>query len=102
MNQRKTGLSLIHSILKLIDEEYRSSDVFQRMRMAEELEEYNDLESASKHFNVSIKSYKGEKLKITGSFGTYVYLNKCEDDTYEPVVFMGSGELKYVFHGFDN
>ena len=96
------GLSLIHSILKLIDEEYRSSDVFQRMRMAEQLEEYNDLGSASKHFNVSIKSYKGRKLKIIGNFGTYVCLNECKDNSYEPVVFMDSGELKYVFHVFDN
>ena len=101
------NLSAIHSILKLIDEKYRSTDIYQRMRMAEdiasELDDPGDLTELSKYFNIGIKYFKGEESKNFGDkYGTMVYLNKCRDGSYEPVVLMNSDEVRYVFHKFDN
>ena len=101
------GISLVHSILKLISEDYRSFNVYDRLKMANdislEIEDINDLKEVSNFFKLSIRYFQGKKSETVGKkYETIIYLNKCSDDTYEPIVYIDLEEVKYVFYKFDN
>lgn len=94
------NMSLSNSISKLTNKEYRDSDVYKRKEIAKELNskiKNKNLNEISNIIGYGIKVFDGKK---TINFGedkeNWIFLNKCYDGTYEPVVYK-KDTIEYIF-----
>jgi hypothetical protein len=88
---KKDG-SLYHTLLKLISEKYRESDVYGRVRMAKDLKEklgkITDLEDIAKKINYGIE-IKGDEKKIYNKDSErWIMIHRTTDGEYEPIIYM--------------
>ena len=96
------GLSIYHTILKLTDESYRNSSIYDRKEMAENLKkELNlseDLTAISEKINLGIKVFSGQLVIIIGKkMENWILINECKNFTYEPIVYKEGSEINYMF-----
>ena len=91
-------LSLQHSVLKLLDDDYRMGDFDKRISMAETLsEKVKSLEDIISNFEVSVKVYDGKKKIIIGDKDEFILLLKLSDGTYEPMIYLEDDTVSYTF-----
>lgn len=92
------GDSLLHSIMKLVSEEYRESDVYRRIEIVDSFEVKNNLEEISSNLNLNIRIYQGDDLEdLESDFKNTINLLKCKDGSFEPLVFIEDGNVSYTF-----
>jgi len=92
------GMSLHHSLLKLLDEEYREAGFDERISMVEKLRDnVTDLESASKYFKIGIKIFTEKEINIVNGKKEYVLLLLHQDKTFEPLVYIEKDIVSYTF-----
>ena len=92
------GDSLLHSVMKLVSQEYRDADVYKRVELVETFDKKKDIKSLFQEFEVNINIYYGDDLdEFDGNFDNTINLLKCKDDTYEPMVFIEKEEVSYFF-----
>ena len=92
------GDSLLHSVMKLVSEEYRDSDVYKRVEFVESFKKKKDIKSLSQEFEVNINIYHGDDLEeFNGDFENTINLLKCKDGEFEPLVFVVNDEVSYTF-----
>ena len=97
--------SLYHSILKLLDNSYRKSNVYERINKAVDLKEKlkganNNLNIISRKLNKGIVVYNTSfQEQIYGKDMTkFIFLFKNLDDSFEPIICKESGQNKYIFN----
>ena len=97
------GSSLVHSVLKLTEENYRESNVYNRIRLVEDFEKQlgdkNNIREICENLNIGIKIYYGDKIIDTFSkdYENVLYLNKCLEDEFEPIVYINNKKVVYIF-----
>ena len=92
------GDSLLHSVMKLINEEYRDANVYERIDMVENYKDGLDLRNLSSDLEINIRIYDGDDMEqISDSFTETINLLKCKDGSYEPLVFIENDEVFYTF-----
>lgn len=90
--------SLLHSVMKLVSEEYRISDVYNRIELVNSFKEKKNLEEISKNLEVNIKIYHGDDVHdIENEFENTINLLKCKDGAFEPLVFIENNNVSYTF-----
>ena len=93
------GDSLLHSILKLTNEKYRSSDVYGRIEKVEEFKEtFKDLQSLPEIIGKRIKVINSnDDVDYYGENNETINLYVCKDGSYEPLVMLVEDEVYYTF-----
>ena len=72
------GDSLLHSVMKLINEEYRDANVYERIDIVEKYKDETDLKSLSSDLEINIRIYHGDDMEqISDSFTETINLLKC-------------------------
>lgn len=97
----KTYGRLYHSLLKLISQNYRQSDVYKRLTMAKDLgsklKGEKDLEKISYMIKHGIMLYRDDGVTKYGVDNLkWIILYQCDADNYEPVIFVDD-EVHFVF-----
>lgn len=92
------GDSLLHSILKLTNEKYRSEDVYGRIQKVEEFKEtFKDLESLPEIIGKRIKVINSnDDVDYYGESEETINLYVCKDGSYEPLVMLVDEEVFYT------
>ena len=94
--------SLYHSLLKLLSEKYRSSDVFKRVAMAKDLSLKidPDLQTISKKIKHGIKVHEGpyKTTKYNQDSDKWIFLHRTSDNEFEPLVFDDGDNHHFVFN----
>ena len=94
--------SLYHSILKLLSQKYRDSDVFNRVKMAKDLclKLDTDLESIAKKIDHGIIVYEGpyKTTKYNKDAEKWILLHRSSDNEFEPLIFEDDKEHHYIFN----
>lgn len=94
--------SLYHSLLKLLSEKYRSSDVFKRVAMAKDLSLKidPDLQTISKKIKHGIKVHEGpyKTAKYNQDSDKWIFLHRTSDNEFEPLVFDDGDNHHFVFN----
>ena len=86
-------MSLLHSVLKLVQKNYRDADVYKRIDIANNfynlLQKKITVKDLSDFFKVNIKIYDEGKIKESDtSYDLTINIIKCLDKSYEPLVKM--------------
>lgn len=98
---KKNG-SLYHSLLKLLSEKYRKSDVFTRVAMAKDLSLKldPDLQTIAQKINHGIKVHEGpyKTTKYNQDSDKWIFLHRTVDNEFEPLVFDDGDNHHFVFN----
>jgi len=91
--------SLFHSVLKLVNEDYRDAGFEKRVEMVMELKQkVKTMEDISKYFNVGIKVYIGKEFNIYNSGEKeFIMLMSFGNNKYEPLVYLDEDIVSYTF-----
>lgn len=92
------GKSLAHSVLKLLNSDYRGSNVQKRLEMADKVKNLSldQFSSLIKHGILLFKN--GNSVKYNpGNFKKWIILYQHEDKSYEPLVHKDKDILNMVF-----
>lgn len=89
----KKGGSLNHSLLKLLNESYRESDIYGRIKMAKKLNVQNFDKIP---FKVNVLSESGIEI-FNEDKEKSLYLLKNEGDNYEPIVKIENEKIQRIF-----
>lgn len=81
-----------HSLSKLLLEDYRNNQNYEKRRLI--AEHYDDINR-----DIGIIIFKGDEVEeiINDLSDEFVFLNKNEDDTYEPIIYVQDDEYFYSF-----
>jgi hypothetical protein len=94
--------SLYHSLLKLLSEKYRDSDVFTRVKMAKDLSLKldPDLQTIAGKINHGIKVHEGpyKTTKYNNDAKKWIFLHRTSDNEFEPLVFDDGENHHFVFN----
>lgn len=94
--------SLYHSILKLLSEKYRNSDVFTRVNMAKDLSIKidPDLQTIASKLKHGIKVFEGpyKSVKYNDKADKWILLHRSADNEFEPLVFDDGETHHFVFN----
>ena len=81
---------IYHALLKLLSQNYRNSDVYNRVKLANDLKQKlrasQDLNYISKRLDVGIKVINENKIYGEDK-NKFIILYRCSDGEYEPVVY---------------
>ena len=90
--------SLHHSVLKLLDDEYRMGDFDKRVGMVEIIsKKIKTLEDVVTHFDIGIKIFDGKKKLMIGEKEEYILLLRHSDGTFEPLIYLEDDTVSYTF-----
>tara|TARA_R110000765_G_scaffold416150_1_gene517817 strand:- start:245 stop:715 length:471 start_codon:yes stop_codon:yes gene_type:complete len=90
--------SLHHSVLKLLDDEYRMGDFDKRVGMVEIIsKKIKTLEDVVTHFDIGIKIFDGKKKLMIGEKEEYILLVRHSDGTFEPLIYLEDDTVSYTF-----
>jgi hypothetical protein len=91
------GKSLQHSLLKLLNSDYRSESVTGRIDMASKMTQESDLDKISKQIGHGILLKNGDEEIKYGDQDRWIILFQHSDGTYEPVVHRQGSNMNMVF-----
>ena len=100
---KNKNLSLLHSISKLTSSEYRDGGPMERTKYVKSLfkkvKQNLDFDNIIKYFKISICVYFGDKVikYLYESTNNFIFLNKCTDDIYEPIIRIINDDIQYYF-----
>lgn len=91
--------SLYHSLLKLMDENYRDADFEKRIEAVEQIKKkIKTIEDAGKYFNIGIKIYTGKESKIYNPESEeFIMLMSFGDNKFEPLIYLDDEVVSYTF-----
>tara|TARA_R110002126_G_scaffold61680_5_gene159394 strand:+ start:9140 stop:11848 length:2709 start_codon:yes stop_codon:yes gene_type:complete len=91
--------SLYHSLLKLMDENYRDTDFEKRIEAVEQIKKkIKTIEDAGKYFNIGIKIYTGKESKIYNPESEeFIMLMSFGDNKFEPLIYLDAEVVSYTF-----
>ena len=96
-----SGVSLLHSILKLISKDYIDEDASERYnrcdRFIKKLNYNFSLDNISGEIRSTIIVHKGNDFNSTGNFEFRIHLLQHTDGTYEPLVQRRNGRYCSIF-----
>lgn len=97
------GNSLQHSLLKLLNDEYRESDFERRVEFSSELKKkVISLQEASDHYKIGIKVYLDGKSRMyipknEESVSEYILILDFGNSKFEPLVYLDDETVSYTF-----
>jgi hypothetical protein len=88
--------SFSHSVSKLCDRQYRKSNYFDRLEIANELKNIKVEDWCNKN-KISVKLWNGYEWKQIGKYTKVIFLVEYGVGDYEPIVIISHNKYHYVF-----